>query len=158
MRCCKPVAVSLALVVAAGVMALASQADSRPQPAHGAQREPGAHEDALHEHMEAMKEHLKLVATGARSPEGSLDDALASIAKLQAHVLAAKLLTPERVDQAPEADRDAERREFRRRMAGVLGELAKIETHLLDDDREKAWAIISGPLFQMREDGHDRFQ
>ena len=158
MRRCQPVAISLALAIAAGVMVLASQADSRPQPTHDAQPEHEEHEDALHEHMEAMKADLKRVAADVTEPGKSLDEALASLAKLQEHVLAAKLLTPDRVEEASEGERSAEQREFRRRLAEVLGELAKIEVHLLDDDREKAWAIISGPLYQMRETGHDRFQ
>ncbi|MFG0285143.1 MAG: hypothetical protein ACF8R7_12035 [Phycisphaerales bacterium JB039] len=159
MRCCKPVAVSLALVVAAGVMALARQAGSQPvgaaQPEHAEHAE---HADGLHEHMEAMEDHLKQVVEAVRAPDGSLDTALEHIAGLQQRLLGAKLLTPESVTDAPAAEQDAMRRDFRRRLALALAELARVEAHLLEGDRDKALALLQGPLHQMEADGHDRYQ
>lgn len=114
-------------------------------------------EDPLHEHMEEVKESLKALARNIRD-SGPNDKALEHIAEMQKHILAAKLLTPETIEEMPQAKQAAAKLDFRRRLAEVLIDLAKVEIHLIDGDREKAWGILSGPVKKKRDAGHDLYQ
>jgi len=112
----------------------------------------------LHRQMEKMKDALKATAGIVKDPDAPLDGALKYVSQLEAAVVEAKSIHPARVSKLQEPERDTEFREYQRTQAKVLGELVNLELALLDGDREAAWKVISGPLHDLREQGHDRFK
>jgi hypothetical protein len=114
-------------------------------------------QSALRVTMETMKTHLKGLAMALQRPDGR-DAALGEVAELQRLVLAAKLESPPKLDDLPEADRAAHASGFRRELAAVLRELAELEIDLLEGRSEAAQARVRKSLFEMRERAHERYQ
>lgn len=111
---------------------------------------------ALLEHMEGLKKNLKGAAMAMQAQDG--EKALQHVAEMQRLVLLAKLETPPNEEEKPEAERDAHRLAFRKDLIHLLQELAGMEVELLDEDWEKAFGRVTGPLFRMRTQAHDRYQ
>lgn len=114
-------------------------------------------EGPLHVTMEGMRDALKGLATAIKDP-ATHEDALVHVADLQAHVLRAKMLEPSNLDEIPADQRPAHQTAFRRDMASLLGLLAEAEIHLLDGDAEAVGAMIRGPLMELRDGSHEKYQ
>lgn len=114
-------------------------------------------ESPLHEEMEGLKGNLKVLAAALRDPSQH-EDALRSVAEMQRHVLAAKLLEPSNLEDVPAEGRAAHEVAFRRDLARLLGLLAELEIDLLDERIEDAKAKVAGPLLELRESSHDKYQ
>ncbi len=113
---------------------------------------------ALLDRMELIKHELKATARAVRNQDKPLGVAIVHVSMLQRLIVEAKDMTPGRLASLDGGRREAEIAEYRRTQCEVLIELAKLEMHLLDGDREAAWGVIAGPLADLREAGHDRFQ
>lgn len=123
----------------------------------GAQDHADHDESPLHEEMEGLKDNLKGLATALRDPSQH-EDSLRFVAEMQRHVLAAKLLEPANIEDVPAEGRAAHEVAFRRDLAGLLGLLAELEIDLLDERIEDAKAKVAGPLLELRESAHDKYQ
>ncbi|GJM18528.1 MAG: hypothetical protein DHS20C14_07410 [Phycisphaeraceae bacterium] len=125
-------------------------------PSFGAAPEPDNRR--LHAKMEGMKENLKAIAITLRTPDAPLDDAFRPLSRLQAAVIDAKSMTPARVERLDEPERSAELGAYRAEQANLLIELCKMELALIEGDRDAAWGFVAGPLLEIRERAHERFQ
>ncbi len=113
-------------------------------------------EGPLLELMEGLKEHLKGVAMGLQASDDAAT--LEHIAEMQRLVLLTKREDPSNLGEQPESKRDSHRAAFRRDLALVLGELAAMEVEVLDGERQEAFGRVTGALFRMREEAHERYQ
>lgn len=113
---------------------------------------------ALHDRMELVKHELKATARAVRNPDKPLELAIVHVSMLQRLIVDSKDMVPGRLGSLEGEQRETEIAEYRRTQCKVLIELAKLEMHLLDGDREAAWGVIAGPLADLRDAGHDRFQ
>lgn len=118
----------------------------------------GAAEDheALEEAMYGLKDHLKKLSR-ALTPEGR-DAALSELTEMQRIVLEAKSLTPSNLEEVPEGARAEHRVEFRKEMLTLLAELVALELDVVEGDNEKALERVRGPLLDIRNRSHDKFQ
>ena len=147
---------TLPVAVASLTIGLASQA-----PVGWASSDDGAGmrpNPVLEDRMELVKHELKAAARAIRNPDTPPEIAILHVSMLQRLIVDAKDMTPGRLDSVEGEQREAEIAEYRRTQCKVLIELAKLEMHLLDGDREAAWDVIAGPLADLRDSGHDRFQ
>lgn len=114
-------------------------------------------EITLHDRMEGFKESLITIAKNHRNP-AMRSEVLSAIDAFQAHILAAKAMTPDTIAEMPESERSAAQTDYRTRLSRVLGLTAAIEQAYLTGDHDAVDAIVKGDLFREREQGHDRFQ
>ncbi len=112
----------------------------------------------LEDRMSLIKHELKATARAVRNPNTPPEIAILHVSMLQRLVVDAKDMVPGRLDSLEGEQREAEIAEYRRTQCKVLVQLAKLEMHMLDGDREAAWEVIAGPLSELRDAGHDRFQ
>ena len=112
----------------------------------------------LLDRMGLIKHELKATARAVRNPDKPLDVAIVHVSMLERLIVESKDLVPGRLASLDAEQRGAELTEYRRTQCKVLIELANLEMHLLDGDREAAWGVIAGPLADLRDAGHDRFQ
>ena len=112
---------------------------------------------SIGDHMSGIKKALKKTARNLSSG-GSVDEALAQIQEMQVHVLAVKALEPPVLEDAPESEHQRIRIEFRVMAAKVLRELIDMEIDVAEGRTAEAMARIKGPLFELRDESHEKFQ
>jgi hypothetical protein len=113
-------------------------------------------DSALHGFMKGLKDQLKPAAAAVKAEDAAA--ALPPIAEMQRLVLLAKLEPPANLAEVAAGEQEAHATAFRRELATLLGELAQLEIEVLDGRFDEAMARIQGPLFQLREAGHDKFK
>ena len=116
----------------------------------------GAPHDALHEHMEAMGDDLKLIKPQIRDPEKK-DETLAAVIRMQQHALEAKVLVPPRIRAMPASEQGPQILAYRKRMIKLIGELLHLEIAVLESDHEEAFATIER-MVKLRFQAHKEFQ
>ena len=84
------------------------------------------------------------------------EQSLAQVVLAEQACLAAKSLAPRMTVHVAEAERAAFQKEYRKGVAAMLVEWVRLETALLDGDRDAAQASWK-KLDRMEEEGHDRF-
>ena len=155
-----PVLLSLPLAVAAVVagLATASRDASVPLPVVTMDEghEGGEDHEALEDLMYELKGGLKKLSR-AMAPETD-DQALEILTGMQHAVLNSKALTPSNLEEVPEAKRDEHRADFRKEMLALLTELIAIETDILDGKHDEGMKRVRGPLLEIRNRSHDKFQ
>jgi len=104
-----------------------------------------------------MKDALKDLANQLRAP-GNEEQELQDLLVMERHVLAAKVLEPANMDDVPADQRPAHLTDFRRDMAKLLGLLSQLELAVLDGHPDDAKNLIAGPLLDLRDKAHDKFQ
>lgn len=114
-------------------------------------------EATLHDHMEGFKAALMTIAKNHRNP-AMRDDVLAAIDEYQAHIVAAKAMTPDTIAEMPERERAGAQSDYRARLSRVLGLTADIEQAYLTGDHDAIDTIVKGELFREREAGHDLYK
>jgi hypothetical protein len=118
---------------------------------------PRAADDVVHDAMEGLKKQLKLLATATPDPARRAE-ALGALSEMQRFVLVAKAEKPSNLGERPEAERPAHALAFRRDLAQLLAELARIEIALCEDRPDDALLSVKGVLPELREAGHDKYQ
>jgi soluble cytochrome b562 len=116
-----------------------------------------AEETPLAEAMDTLKANLKVLARSAQDPAKETE-ALEALSAMQAAVLQAKTYDPQNLMEVPAAERDAHKRAFREQMLVLLQRLAGLEILLLEGKRSEVVAEIKGPLMELRNAAHERFQ
>lgn len=137
---------------------------------HGEHDEHGEHEehehaehehgeDSLHDHMEGIEHELKFLLKNAGDIATQQEAMLEHVDLLQRHVLEAKLLVPELIEEEMSgAEQTEAKADYRRRMAEVLAGTAEVEIAVLEGDGEAVTDLIRNSLLEMRNDGHDLYQ
>jgi len=115
-----------------------------------------AADGALHDHMEAIRDHTRALLRAAADPATQVD-ALKAVAELQKHIVEAKNLAPDSAANVAEADRPAYLLDFRRSLAEVLRELAEIELAVIANKNDDAVKRIRENLVKMRDEAHEKF-
>ncbi len=143
----RPLPFACAALLAAGLALAAGAPTGAPVDGEG----------VVHDAMEGLKANLKVLASSTPDPE-QRGAALGAVAEMQRLVLLAKVEAPTNLAEKPEAERAAHTLAFRREMARLLGELAKIEVALCRDQPDEALAAIKTTLLELRDAGHAAFQ
>lgn len=149
------------VALAAGLTAALTLAAARPAPGASASLEPapwvdGDDHEELEEAMYGFKNHLKKLSRSL-TPEAR-DEALEHLTEMQRIAVESKGLAPSNLDEVPEDKRAAHRDDFRKEMLAMLDELVGIEVDVLDGRFEKASERVRGPLLDIRNRSHDKFQ
>ena len=150
-------AASLPIALAMAPVSLSIQPEHSEHEEHG---EHGEHsEGSLHDHMKGIKQELKFLLKNAGDVENQREAMLAHIDLLQRHVLDAKLLEPELIEEEMSGQEQADAMlDFRRRMALVLAGTTEVEIAVLAGDGDAVTDIIRNKLLEMRNEGHDLYQ
>ena len=105
--------------------------------------------------MEKLDAALEALKLGIRDPTKDAAS-LEQIVLAQQACLNCKQMTPRMAPNVPEAERAKFLTDYRKGLAAALIELAKLETALLDGDRDQARALWR-KIEQMEEEGHNTF-
>jgi hypothetical protein len=106
--------------------------------------------------MNGLKDNAKLL-NGALASEDS-KVALNSVIEMERLAALAKKFEPNNMAGMAEADKPAHIVEFRKTLIALLKQLTDIEASVLDGKFAPALDMMKGPLMQMRDDAHDKFQ
>jgi soluble cytochrome b562 len=109
----------------------------------------------LHDKMEQIDESMKKLRRTLRSADSNAES-LELISKAQQAAIACKAMTPSRAATVPEPERKKFVAEYRKQMAGVIGQMLQMEIAVLDGNNEKAQQIHK-ELKTLEEKGHDKF-
>ncbi len=150
----------LPLLLAASSLAfLAPSEVFAPDTADGADR--GAQGEAredhgpLEERMHAMEDSIRALRRSLRDPARQAES-LASLAKLEADIIAAKSETPRMAPKVPEAERPKFVADYRREMIRMLEQSLAVEKAVLDGKQEEALAAFEA-LRGLEDPAHARF-
>jgi len=147
-------ALTLGACVALGMAAVASQSRA----AAGASAAVSFDDETtLHDHMEAINEHLRAIMRGVSDP-AQKGEMLKHVADLQKHLLGAKAHEAPGAAAQPESEREAYILGFRKALAEVLVEVSKLEIDIIDGRAEDATNRIRGPLIDLRNKAHEKYQ
>ena len=124
------VLLTLAVLVAAGYLAL-------PHPAQAAE-EPAAKGPSLHDTMEQMNSAFRRLRRQIRKPDKAVSS-LELIATMQAKVVTAKALAPKQITAMPKDKQAAALKSYRLQMVAVLGELVAAEKAVLEARYDDAY-------------------
>jgi hypothetical protein len=140
-------------------LAFAAVARARPwrAPQEGgagasAQAEP---ETPLKAAMEEIEENLGRLRRALRD-DAQPAEALAAVAAMEEATLRAKLLVPPLADKAPEAERAALVRDYRKLLVELMASQLALEAELLDGDLEGARERFK-EVRAFEDTGHERF-
>jgi soluble cytochrome b562 len=111
---------------------------------------------ALEESMETMNKALKTLRMQLADP-GKNASSLELVAEMQKQALISKGLVPARAAKIPAGDRPKFLTAYRHAMVGLMSELLKLETALIEGKNDQADAIAKG-LNKVKADGHEKFQ
>ncbi len=127
------------------------QAADAPPPA----AKEGKEKTELHHRMKEMDDAMKKLRRTLKSADTNADS-LDLIAKIEQLAVTCKSMTPSKAATLPEADRPKFIASYRKEMAGLLTEVCKMESAVLDGDNAKAQEIFAN-LKEMEDKGHDKF-
>ncbi len=127
-----------------------------PRGPRGAPPAPGQEPADLEGVMDGIKGQLKSLA-GAIGTSNT-EAALVAVNDMERLVLLAKKYGPNNMNTVAAADRPAHQVAYRKALLGVLKELADVELNVLDGKFDAAMEQLKGPLAEMRDDAHDKFQ
>lgn len=133
---------------------------ARPRPAlqdggAGAQPAQGEPETPLKAAMEDLDESLGRLRRALRD-DTQPAEALAAVAAMEEATLRAKGLVPPIAEQAPEAERAALVRDYRKLLVELMASQLALETELLDGDLEGARERFK-EVRAFEDTGHERF-
>ncbi|MCB9899023.1 MAG: hypothetical protein H6825_13540 [Planctomycetes bacterium] len=114
-------------------------------------------DEQLHELMIGLKRQLKEFGRAVADPAMN-ETSLAAVAEMQAIALAAKTLEPSNLDEKPKEERAAHKAAYRADMARMLSDLCQMEIAILEGRNADAQATLQGPLFDLRESSHEKYQ
>jgi hypothetical protein len=123
----------------------------------GAGAEPalGEPETPLKAAMEAIEQSLGRLRHALRD-DAQPEEALAAVAAMEEATLRAKLLVPPLADKAPEAERAALVRDYRKLLVELMASQLALEAELLDGDLEGARERFK-EVRAFEDTGHERF-
>jgi len=113
-------------------------------------------ESTLEDVMKGLKAQLKQLSSSLDGKKQ--DSALAAVGEMERLVLLAKTHEPANLNDTPKDGRPAKVVAFRKDLLAVLRELADVEVDILDEKYDAAAAKVSGPLTDMRDEGHDKYR
>lgn len=144
------------LVLALAPLAwLAPSTVGAPAPQERGDREGKEEHSPLEERMHSMESALKALRRSLRDPARQ-SDSLASLAQLQADIVAAKSESPRMLPRVPEAERAKFVADYRREMLHTLELSVAVELALLDGKQEAALAAFE-ELRGLEDPAHARF-
>lgn len=109
----------------------------------------------LEERMHAMEDAIRALRRSLRDPAKQADS-LASLAKLEADIIAAKSETPRMAPKVPEAERPKFLVDYRREMIRMLEQALAVEKAVLDGKQDEALAAFEA-LRALEDPAHARF-
>ena len=121
----------------------------------GAGIAPSPPETPLKAAMEAIEENLGRLRRALRD-DAQPAEALAAVAAMEEATLRAKVLVPPLADKAPEAERAALVRDYRKLMVELMASQLDLEAELLDGDLEGARERFK-EVRAFEDTGHERF-
>ncbi len=126
--------------------------------AHGEHEHEHAHDHGgrLHDIMEQMNDHLKVLRRQVREPEKK-PDTLERVRELQALAFEAKSMPPEAPSELSDQARADWSRQYRLRFIGVLHAMLDLESAVLKDEVMGAWDQIK-KLNKLKLEGHADFR
>ncbi len=110
----------------------------------------------LHKQMEQIETGVKKLRRTLRKKESNAES-LEIITKIEEAAVACKQMTPSRATTMPADQQPQFVIAYRKGMAGLVGEMVKMETALLDGDNAAAQAILK-KLKDVEDEGHDKFK
>jgi len=154
----------LPLLLAAGSLAFLAPSEVRaPLVADEGKRDEGKRDEGkggeqhgpLEERMHAMEDAIRALRRSLRDPAKQADS-LASLAKLEADIIAAKSETPRMAAKVPESERPKFVLDYRREMIRMLEHALAVEKAVLDGKQEEALAAFEA-LRGLEDPAHARF-
>ena len=115
----------------------------------------GEEHGPLEERMHAMEDAIRALRRSLRDPAKQADS-LASLAKLEGDIIAAKSETPRMASKLPESERPNFVVEYRREMLRMLEHAIAVEKAVLDGKQDEALAAFEA-LRGLEDPAHARF-
>lgn len=110
----------------------------------------------LHDRMEKIEDHLRVLRRSLRDAERDADS-LAALHAAQLEAMACKPLVPERASEQPEADRAAYVNAYRADLCTAIQGLLEVEKAVLAGDHEKAQELFKD-VKRLEKAGHEKYQ